>query len=135
MASDEDIKALAKIALAQKVQINALFGVCNDFACLIETALQRCEHSRCKDAATVMQVDVKVKMCDYHAAAAMLRARANLLQGDPNDALVLLRARSADEECWVDLPNAVLIRRLGLYVNELRKNDEPEPPADKAEFH
>lgn len=135
MASDDDVKALARIILHHESLIDGAYRICGDFARLLEPALERCSHSCCKDAATVMQVDVKVKMCDYHAARSMIMAKANLLAGDPNDALVLLRARAADEQCWVDLPNSELIRRLSLYVNQLRKNDAPEPPANKAEFH
>lgn len=135
MASDEDIKAMARIVLRHKQLIEVTLGITADLALMFEPTLERCSHRGCKEAATVQQVDVKVKMCDYHAAAAMLRAKANLLEGDPNDALIMLRVRAADEECWVDLPNAVAIRRLQVYVQELRKNDEPLPPADRAEYH
>lgn len=138
MASDEEMKALAKLTLRNKLLVEILFGVSNDFAQLIEPTLKRCEHSKCSCPATVYHVDLKVKMCDYHAAAGLVRARANLTTNDANtltDPLTLLRLRLASEECWIDLPNAVQIRRLHEYVKELQKNDEPESPTLEVELH
>lgn len=134
MASDEEFKALLRATLRHKLMIDILFGVCNDFATMLEPTLLRCEHSRCSAPATVTHVDVKMKMCDYHAAAGIMQARANALK-DPTSNLIALRARLADPENWIDLPNADVIRRLDQYVNELRKSNEPEPPVDRTECH
>lgn len=134
MASDDDIKALARIVLRHKQLIEVTLGITADLALVFEPMLARCAHTNCKDVATVVQIDSQTRMCDYHAAAAMIRARENL-RSDPSDELTLLRVRLADEECWVDLPNAPAIRRLQVYVQELQKNDEPLPPLNKAECH
>lgn len=134
MASDADIAALAKIVLKHKTLIEVALGVTADFALMFEPTLERCCHTGCKSAATIQQIDLKVKYCDYHAASGMMVARKKLLN-DPEDELNLLRMRLADEETWTDLPNAIAIRRLQVYVQELRKNDEIPPPADKAECH
>jgi len=138
MASDDETGALVKLTLRNKYLVDILFGVANDFARLIEPNLIRCEHSKCKRPATVIHADLKVKMCDYHAAAGLVKARQSLTTNDANtltDPLTVLRLRLASEECWVDLPNAVQIRRLQEYVQELSKNDEPDPPTDPAEHH
>lgn len=134
MASEEDIKALARIVLRHKQLIEVTLGITADLSMVLEPTLERCCQTGCKDPATVTQIDLQTRMCDYHAAAAMIRARENLKQA-PEDELTLLRVRLADEECWTDLPNAPAIRRLHVYVQELRKYDEPAPPLDKAECH
>jgi hypothetical protein len=138
MASDEELRAVARMAVRNKLLNDILFGVSNDFARLIEPTLKRCEHSRCKKAATVVQVDLKVHMCDYHAASGVVIARRNLMSNPDNtitDPVTLLRLRLATDECWADLPNAEQIRRLQEYTWELQKGDEPSPPVDPAELH
>jgi hypothetical protein len=133
MASDEEINALIKVTLRQKVELNAAFSVLNDFARFIEPTLERCHLAHCKNAATVKQVDTHIKLCDGCAARAIYLSRQNL--DDTLSGINVLRIRCASTEHWIDLPNAVQIRRLKEYVWELRKNEEPDPPADPSELH
>jgi len=141
MASDEEIRALARLTIQNKALIDIVFGVTNDFACLIEPTLERCARTGCKHAATVTQVDTRVKMCDNCAAGCIVRAKHRFkesLQDDKTslqDGITLLRLRAADEETWLDLPDAPRIRRLCQYVDYLKKDDEVSPPTDPAEMH
>lgn len=134
MASDEDIKALARLVVNNRSLTSVAFGVLNDFARLIEPTVKRCSITGCKEMATVHHVDLQIDTCDHCAAAAIHRAGKGI-GVNPSDSLSFLRLCIADEERWVDLPNAEQIRRLREYVQELRKNDEPVPPSDSAELH
>jgi hypothetical protein len=127
MENPEHLALLMRMAIRNGQAIDVLFGVANDFACLVEAGLERCARTGCREPATVQQVDLNVRMCDACAAAAIVRATKNI-NTDHRDALNLVRTRIANDDCWLDLPDAVRVRRIRDYVLMLKKNDEPDPP-------
>ena len=135
MLTPEQYALLLKMTLRHENHIDALFGVVNDFACIIEHSLERCGRNHCKRAATVEQVDFGIKMCDLCAATAMVRARDNIKR-NLTDSLAMqsLRVAIMSEDSWRDLPNAERIRRLSDYVGIINKNAETAP-TDPEELH
>ena len=120
MVTNED---LMKELLQHKALINALLILSCDFARLIECTLERCTSENCNNAATVQHVNLRVKFCDYHAAEAVVNAQKYIREGTSEDAF----ANSfAEDNFWVDLPNAEQIRRIFTYVNELKKYEQTE---------
>lgn len=136
MLTPEQFEKLLKLTLQHDNHIDILFGITNDFACLIEQTLERCSRDNCKSAATVRHSEFGVVMCDHCAATTMIRARENIRQ-NLTDVLIIqtLRLAMMSEDLWVDLPNAERIRKVTGYVEHLTKNDEPVPPQDPTELH
>ena len=134
MLGPEHLAALLKLVVRNGQSVDVLFGVVNDFACLIESRLERCSHLGCEEPASVRHLGLGLRYCDYHAARIMMKARKNVgRDGDLN--MNLLRAQVMDEEAWVDLPDAHRIRRLRDYVLIIKRNDEPDPPENREEMH
>lgn len=133
MATSDDISMLAKHLLEHKTLISVLFGVSNDFVRLIEHALDHCSHEGCHCPATVRHADMGIKFCDYHAATAVVNAQKHLSNNTTSEPILM--TRFIEDDCWLDLPNAEQIRRVVAYVNELRKNEEPELPLDSSQCH
>jgi hypothetical protein len=132
--TSEEIAKMLKLLVNNTRSIDAIFGVINDYACLIEVQLPRCVHIGCDQAATVRHASLKVDMCDAHAAVVITKAIKNVTL-DCNDQLDFFRALVANEELWLDMPNAVRIRRLTDYVSMLQRDDERAPPADPNQLH
>lgn len=118
-----------KLAVKNSQTIDTILGVVGDFAIFIEEGLQQCEMVKCHNPATVQHQVMDVKMCDACAARdIVIASRGGNGFAEQSEALNDLTAQVANEELWIDLPNAVRIRRLTDYVSLLKKNDEPMPP-------
>lgn len=122
MMTPEEIAKLIRTVLRNDNHINILFGIANDFACLIEQALPRCVREGCTAAATVKHRDLDVRFCDRCAARTIVRAKQNI-QHQVVDSISHLRENMGDEERWIDLPNAERIRRVCNYVDVLVQDD------------
>jgi hypothetical protein len=97
MLTPEELAILVKLVASNTRHVDVLFGVVNDFACLIETQLERCCHTGCREPATVEQSDLKIRMCDACAAAACVRAAKNLTS-DAADPLNMMRVAVANDD-------------------------------------
>lgn len=104
----EQLEALIRLVTNNTHCIDVLFDVANDFACLIELGLERCSNRDCKEPATVEHATYKHKMCDRCAAKAIVKVQSEYA-----------------ESLWVDVNDAVRIRKLRDYVLALKRNDEP----------
>jgi hypothetical protein len=133
--SAPEISLLIRMALKSDREIGSIFGVINDFACLIEEHLERCAGTDCKNPATVRLSTYGVRMCDACAAKSIVKARRNLLISLPDDPINPMRRKVGDDCAWYDLPNAVRIRRLVEYVSMMTKDDEPDPPEHFDQLH
>lgn len=127
MVSDEEIRALARLVLRNKMLLDAAFMMLSDFTQLIEPTLKCCMNPGCKIPATVRHVDAGVQMCDYHAAESMVNAQITNSHASVDHV--------GDEERWIDLPNAQAIRHLLEYAYAIRKDEEVEAPIDPTEYH
>jgi len=134
MASDDEIQTLAKIALRHKVLLELSFEIIKDVVSMVVPQFEKCTAFSCNEPATVRQVDLGICVCDNHAARAICRAQEHVRKSINADGLDLLRVHLANEELWVDLPEATRIRRLKDYVDVVNRNDEPEP-ANRTELH
>lgn len=134
MASDDEIQALAKIALRHKTLLELSFEIIKDLASMLVPQFEKCATHKCNEPATVRQVDMDIRVCDAHAARAICRAQDHVRNSINSDGLDLLRVHLANEELWVDIPDATRIRRLKDYVDAVNMNDEPEP-ANRTEMH
>jgi hypothetical protein len=134
MASDDEIRALATLALRHKTLIELSFEIIKDIATMVVPQFQKCMTDGCNEPATVRQADMDICVCDGHAARAICRAQEHVRQSVTSDGLDMLRVHLANEELWFDLPNATRIRRLKDYVDAVNRNDEPEP-ANQTELH
>lgn len=114
MATDENdlvgrLANLETVVLRHEKLISVILGAITDHACLVEHGLMRCDQESCSDPATVHYSN-SIFLCDYHCAMIVVTQ---------NDA----------ENQWVDLPDAVRIRRIRDYVDLVKRYDEPEAPA------
>lgn len=134
MASDDEIQALAKLALRHKVLIELSFDIIKDLATMLVPHFEKCANGGCNEPATVRQVDLGICVCDGHAARTICRAQEHVRQSVTGDGLDMLRVHLANEELWFDLPDASRIRRLKDYVDAVTRNEEPEP-ANRTELH
>ena len=134
MASDDEIKALATLALRHKVLIELSFDIIKDLATMLVPRFEKCMTSGCNEPATVRQADLDICVCDGHAARAIYRAQEHVRQSATSDGLDILRVHLANEELWFDLPDASRIRRLKDYVDAVNRNEEPTP-ANRSELH
>lgn len=139
MAGDEDIRALARLALRQKALLELSFDIISDLIVLTVPNLERCHHNACKEPATVKHVDLNINMCDAHAAATIVHAKTNIknVESDMLDFAQQSLAQNtclANEDTWIDLPNAERVRRLKDYVDFIIKNDEVLPTS-RIELH
>ena len=123
MSDSEHIKLLLNTAIKHTRELSTAFGVIGDFACLIEEGLPRCFHPGCVNPATIKHPAIGMPMCDECGARTIVNANASL--NLPDDLGVLRDAIKtvADEQSWIDLPNATRIRRLVEYVSMLTKDD------------
>jgi len=129
--TQEQLRTLLRLALKNGHMLDLVMAVIEDMVHVIVPTFARCQKESCRRAATVIHVDLNVKLCDRHAAGAIVKARADI-RPEP-DNLTIVRARLGDEECWIDLPNAERIRRLDEVLIELEKNDVDE--FDSARYH
>jgi len=126
MASLFDL--LTKLTLKNDNMIGVLSQGFAEHAALMLQTLERCACNGCKQAATVRHQTLGIHCCDHCAARLITKSRKNA-GVDTNVNLNLLRKSVAEEELWIDLPNALGIRRaqdlvtMSSYQNE---SDVPE---------
>jgi hypothetical protein len=125
MADPFDV--LAKLVLRHDNLTSALAQGFTEHARLLLASLEKCARQGCKEAATVRHQVLGMKCCDHCAAHLITKARKNIAKDADLD-LNLLRGMVSTEDMWVDIPNAIAIRRAQDLVTFTDHNLEPDMP-------
>lgn len=133
MPTPDDFAKIAKLLLNHERTLDVLLGAITDHACLIEGGMKRCSTPQCKDIATVISPDAINHVCDRHCAMEIIFAKKMVSTCATNTLYRTLKF--ADENCWIDLPDAVRIRRIRDYVEMVKRNDELDPPVHSEQRH
>lgn len=117
---------IVKMLLKHDALANALAQGFTEHAQLL---LQMCEKcGRCRnEASTVRHLTLGLRYCDRCAATIITKAKSRI-GGNTDLNLTLMLGHVMDEEAWVDLPNAIGIRRAQDLVTMASYRNEPDVP-------
>jgi hypothetical protein len=134
MADDKTLATVLRLLLKHDNLVDTLAIATVDHALLLEKTLERCGNDACDRAATVRHLTFDIKRCDHHAARFIVGATLGF-EDVLDDGFHPLQRALANESMWIDIPDALQIRRLQDIIAVVRQDNEPEPPADKQLLH
>lgn len=128
----KDIDVLARLVIKHDRLINLLSELGLAHSILLHEGLERCGADGCDRVATVRHRTLNVRRCDACAARLVVRASRQL---GGKGAVADMVASVADAEHWLDVANAIEIRKVQDYVEIARLGIEPQPPEDASQLH
>lgn len=130
--TQEQLTALLRLTLKNRHMLDLVMALLEDMVHVVVGELKSCQKEGCTSSATVKHADLHVDLCDHHAAATIVKMKSQIRRIEHDD-LTLVRARLADDDYWIDLPNAERIRRLNEVIHQMENAEADE--FDHARYH
>jgi len=124
--SDKDtlLSGLIKLVYRHQALLNAVALNLSDQACLLSTTLKTCKCQQ--EPVTVSFVlNPETELCDRCVAELIVTAKKLICDPSIASATSNIHPLMMDENSWVDLPNAEIVRRLTSYVKLVHSLENP----------